>query len=400
MKHVLTALVCLLVLAGAAWSDDDATAYEIDGLKARVSELEQKLERLEQKQTVPEPAEPPAETGGRYLALPDISLIVQAKGKATSDKLDPAKQKIQLTEAELAIQGYVYPSVRADAFLAGSPAEHHPLHIHEAYLTYLGLAKGLNVIVGQRFVPFDRVNQIHSHSWLYARQPLVLTNFVAPESLAGQGVDFSYLIPTKSNLFAQLDLGIWANGSEGEETNYPPDIMTGPGANMTDRFETARLWTGLPIGENGELELGASWAGGKSVQNPDTLLTDYVHLRGLDLTYRLFGERQSRLLLRGEYLWRKGTTDSNGATAKGYYLFADYRWNRYGHLGVLYDWSQFPQDVTQSESAISLILTRQFSEQYYLRLQATHGSRPDAKSYNEVWLQWCWGVGPHTHNLE
>jgi len=399
MKYVFALVAGLFALAGASQADGNSSPSEIDALKARVTELEQKLEKLEQQESAPQTESPP-ETGGRYLALPDISLIVQAKGRATTDKIDPDKQKIQLAEAELGIQGYVYPNVRADAFFAGSPAEHEPFHVHEAYLSYLGLAKGLNFVVGQKFVPFGRVNQLHNHSWLYARQPLVLSNLVAPESLAGQGINLTYLIPTRPGLFAQLDLGSWANGSEGEESNFPPNIMAGPGADLTDRFTTARFWMGMPTSENGEFELGGSWAGGRSEEDPNTGLTNYVHLRGLDLTYRYFGPQTSRLLLRAEHLWRKGTTDSDGAVARGYYLFANYRWNRYFDAGLLYDWSQFPQDTSRHESAMSLVLTRQFSEQYYVRLQVTRGSRPDDGSYTEVRLQWCWGVGPHTHNLE
>ncbi len=253
--------------------------------------------------------------------------------------------------------------------------------------------------VGKKHVSFGRTNLLHCHSWPYVRQPYVIANFIAKESLTGQGANFSYLIPTKSNLFAQLDLGVWADGDEGEASDLP-DIMAGPGANFTDRFETARLWTGYPIGENKEIELGASWAGGKSDNDPDTLLTDYVHIKGIDLSYRKFGEGDKRLLLRGEHFWRKGTTDSYRETAKGYYLFGNYRWNRYNSFGLLYDWSEFPQDRNLHESALSLIYTKQFSEQYYMRFQATSGNRPNCGSFNEFWLQWVWGVGPHTHNLE
>lgn len=349
--------------------------------------------------TEPTATEPAPGEGGRYLQLPDISFIVQAKGKLTDDKNDPAKQKIQLTEAELGIQGYVYPNVKADAFITGSPAEDEPFQVEEAYLTYLGLTKGLNLCIGEKHVPFGRTNLLHSHSWLYVRQPLVIASFIAPESLSGQGADFSYLLPTSGNLFAQLDVGVWANGNEGEESGLP-DIMVGPGANLTDRFETARLWTSYPISEYHELELGGSWAGGKSKEDPVTFESDHVHLTGVDLTYRRFGEGSRRLLFRGEQFWRKGTTDSGGAVAKGYYLFANYRWDRYNSLGLLYDWSEFPHAADLHETAVSVIYTKQFSEQYYIRLEATHGSRPDADHYNELWIQWVWGVGPHTHNLE
>ena len=433
MKHTCIAIICLLLVSQASWSQDapgsqgtqpkqdtvTVSREEFESLKAKVVELQQQLQQLLNKETASQPtglespdepgdtdtgsaattSQPQSDAGGRHLALPDISLIVQAKGKATTDKNDPAKQKLQLTEAEIGIQGYVYPNVKADAFITGSPSENAPFQVEEAYLTYLGLTKGLNINVGEKHVSFGRTNLLHNHSWLYTRQPLVISNFVAPESLSGQGANFSYLFPTKSNLFAQLDLGVWANGTEGEESSLP-DIVAGPGANLTDRFETARLWTGYPISERDELELGGSWAGGKSNEDPLTLETDHVHLTGVDLSYRHFGEGDKRLLLRGEHFWRKGTTDSNGDTAKGYYLFGNYRMNKYNSVGLLYDWSEFPHATDLHESALSLIYTKQFSEQYYLRLQAIHGSRPDCGGFNELWLQWVWGVGPHTHNLE
>jgi hypothetical protein len=81
-------------------------------------------------------------------------------------------------------------------------------------------------------------------------------------------------------------------------------------------------------------------------------------------------------------------------------VLGQYRRSKYSSLGLLYDWSEFPQVAARHESALSLIVTRQFSEQYYIRFMATRGSRPDDACYSEAWLQWVWGVGPHTHNLE
>jgi hypothetical protein len=424
MRYVLCAILLVAALACPAFSQDSQPALEtisvsrsdFDALVKRVEELERQLESAksgsnavqttENDQTPTEEsgtvASEPAGSavGGRQLALPDISLIVQAGGKITDDKCDTAKHKLQLTEAELAIQGWVYPNVKADASITASPAEGEAAQVEEAYLSYLSLAKGLNFYVGQKHVAFGRSNLLHNHSWLYARQPLVTSNLVAAESLVGQGLSLSYLIPTRSKLFAQFDLGTWSNGSEGEQSDLP-SIMAGPGANVTDRFSTARLWTSYPVTENSELELGGSYLGGKSNDDPlASIPTDRVHITGVDLSYRHFGEGSQRLLLRGEGFWRKGTTDSSGQTAKGYYFLADYRPTKYGSVGLLYDWSEFPQATDLHESALSLIYTQQFSEQYYMRLQGIHGSRPNANHYNELWLKWVWGVGPHTHNFE
>jgi hypothetical protein len=411
MKHIPLVIVCMLVLVCATWAQnsqdnqikDGATITipksDYDALMRRLDQLEKDVAELKGTQalgnTVASEPTPAPGGGGKQLSLPDISLVVQATGKLTDDNLDPNRQKLQLSEAEIGIQGYVYPNVKADAFITMSPAEGASAQVEEAYLSYLGVKKGMNFYVGQKHVPFGRTNLLHNHSWLYIRQPLAISNLVDSESLTGQGAAVSYLIPTHSSLFAQLDLGTWANGDSAEESSLPGEGNLG--ANFSDRFNTARLWTGHPMGENGELELGGSWAGGKSSDDP---LSDHVTLTGVDLTYRHFGEADKRLLLRGESFWRHGSLDSDGNTATGYYLFGNYRPTKYGSIGLLYDWSEFPQASNLHESAMSLILTKQFSEQYYLRLQGIHGSRPDANSFNELWLQWVWGVGPHTHNLE
>jgi len=381
---------------------------EWEALKAEVASLRRELEAVQSgSATQPEaaegqvavpPAPQPVATGGRYLSLPDISLVVQAKGLASSDTRDERRSRIRLSEAEIGIQGYVYPSVKADAFIAMSPEEGAPAQVEEAYLTYLGLRKGLNLYLGKKHVVFGRTNLLHNHSWLYVRPPLVLRNLVAEESLAGEGVGASYLLPTKGDLFAQLDLGTWTGEGPGEAPALP-EVLAGPGAGFSDRFNTARLWLGHPVGENSELELGASYARGPA-EGFANAGSGHADLKGLDLTYRHIGEGTSRLLLRGEGIWRHEGGDFAGSTAQGYYLFGNYRKTKDSSVGLLWDWSELPQAPDLHESALSLILTKQLSEQYYLRLQGVHGSRPGSAGYNELWLQWVWGVGPHTHNLE
>jgi len=383
---------------------------EWEAVKTELQSLRRELEELKASSAAPPPAAPepsspaaaqpaPSPTGGgRSLLLPDISLIVQAQGLVSSDRRDPDRDKLLLREAELGIQGYVYPNVKADAFIAASPAEDASAQVEEAYLTYLGLGRGLNLSIGQKHVPFGRTNLLHPHSWPYARQPLAITNLVGPESLVGAGANASYLLPTRGELFAQLDLGFWAPAGhshaehEGEAAPRAGEqaLPVGTGAGFHDHFQTARLWLGRPLGPDGEGEVGGSYAWGPGEEGTR------VRLLGWDVSYRRFGSANRRLLLRGEQLWRREA----GNTARGYYLLGQQRLDKHDSVGLLYDWSQYPQVPSEHESAASLILTRQFNEQYYLRLQASRGSRPGDASYWEGRLQWVWGVGPHTHNLE
>ncbi len=342
-----------------------------------------------------------AAAGRHYLSLPDISLVVQSVGVLSTDQRDANRNRVFEREAEIGIQGWVYPNVKADCFITMDPSQGEAANVEEAYLTYLGLKPGLNLQVGRKHVPFDRQNLLHNHSWLYINPPKVLTNLVATESLEGDGLNLSYVLPTRGNFFAQLDLGTWTADPPvlPSDVTTPPALMVGPGANFSDKFSTARLWTSSALSSTSELEVGGSYA-----QGPTAGLVNMgdgtAALSGVDVTYRHFGEGTARLLLRGEEVWRRETVDGMGTTASGYYLFGNLRNDKYASWGLLYDWSEFPQAPTLHESALSLIYTKQLSEQYYLRLEGTHGSRPGDANYNEMQLQWCWGVGPHTHNLE
>lgn len=433
MRQALVLLAGLLVLPLAVYAQEappppteetvTVSRTEFDSLKAAVEALTREVQQLKGQPATaaPAPAEappaeasaaPPTETtdetvarpaGGRALSLPDISLVVQARGKLSDDHRDEARNRLRLSEAELGIQGYVYPNVKADAFIAMSPEEDEAAQVEEAYLTYLSLRPGLNAYVGRKHVPFGRTNLIHNHSWLYVRQPLVLRNLVSEEALAGDGLSASYILPTSTDYFAQLELGAWSGEGPGE-TGDLPDIVAGPGAGFSDRFYTARLWASHALNPHTELELGGSYAWGDTPGfGPRTTTVDEAgraRLTGVDLTYRHYGEGTKRLLLRAEGVSRHEKLLSDASTSLGYYLFANYRKDKYASWGALYDWSEFPQAPDLHESAFSLIYTKQMSEQYLIRLQGTRGSRPAEGDYNELFLQWIWGVGPHTHNLE
>lgn len=391
---------------------------EIETLRKRIGELERRYagspDALPQAETdssivaPPEAAEgtdhasaPEPAGAGRALLLPDISLIGNFLGNLSSDKRSGHRNSIDVEAVELGIQSYVYPGVKADVFIAMPHEDGHRAQVEEAYLSALNLGKGLSLRVGKSKVPFGRVNQLHAHSWLYVTQPSALANLVSPESLIGEGAYLSYLAPTPGKLFAQLDAGFWTNPAEPEfgDPTDPSAILKGAGAAFGDRFNTLRLWTSYPTTERSELELGASHAWGSGAIPPAHSVRPRVGLSGADVSYRIFQGNNKRLLLRGEHIWRRA---DHGAfpTARGYYLLVDQRLSAYREYALRYDWSQFPYAPGLHESSISGIFTNQLTEQTYLRLQITHGSRPGKSHYNELWLQWVWGVGPHTHDLE
>jgi hypothetical protein len=127
-------------------------------------------------------------------------------------------------------------------------------------------------------------------------------------------------------------------------------------------------------------------------------------LNGVDISFRRFGAGAKRLLLRGEYFRSTptGGLDAAFKRASGYYGLANLRFNRYNDVGLLYENTGFPQIAAGGarEKALSLIYTRQFTERFYTRLHLTRGNSPGAGGYNAAFLQFVFGLGPHSHNLE
>ena len=340
-----------------------------------------------------------AASNNRYLLLPDISFISMVKGLFTSDKSNPDRNKFLFDSGELAIQSFVYPGIKQDAFIVFGNGE---TAVEEGYVTVQNLNFAhlpLSAVVGRRKAPFGRVNQLHPHSWNYIEPPVVLKNLVADESLSGDGGYLSYLFPSKQ--FLQLDLGYWGQPKAVEGGTKPTN-----GAGFRDTFSTVRLWASTKLA-GGELELGASDARGKGADyiiiRPGeaftTTFTPQNTLQGLDLTYRVGQKDSNRLMIRSEYLQHEQKAFLATFKTSGYYVSADQRYGPFRSLGLRYDNSGSPYSYGR-EKSFSLIQTHQLTEQTYLRLQATHGDRPNEKGFNELRLQWVWGVGPHTHSLE
>jgi hypothetical protein len=371
----------------------------------------------------PAPTPAPAEStptssapGSRnYLLLPDISFVSSATALGSTDKRDPDRNNLDV-EGEIGIQGYAYPNVKYDAFIVGNPGENEAFNVEEGYLTFLGAAKGLNINVGRKFAAFGRTGELHPHSWLYSRQFIARQSLVAPENLVGNGIQFNYLLPTPSSFFARASFGVFGNGEENDarvNTFNPADPFEGgfptrPGAGLT-RFYNGRLWLGKSLAEDTELELGLSAARGRSaVTNivddgtgspTDVNVAGRVDLSGADISLRKFLPGGKRLLLRSE-LFRYNPKDLPTVKSSGYYALANYRFNKFNDVGLLWEKTDYPTAPGDSEKALSLIYTRQFSERYYMRFTGTNGSRPGDSGYNELRIQLVAGLGPHTHELE
>ncbi len=151
-------------------------------------------------QTPPDPVKPSSLQGMN----PEIALdgLFAAGYFSEPDNLnfgghDPKQRGFTLQNLELTLGATVDPYARADAhiiYLIDEEGE-SVVEIEEAYLTTLALPHHLQLIGGQFFTRFGRINSIHPHAWNFADQPVINNRLLGPDGLRNPGLQLSWLTP-------------------------------------------------------------------------------------------------------------------------------------------------------------------------------------------------------------
>ncbi|MGQ9723308.1 MAG: hypothetical protein ACUVXA_18550, partial [Candidatus Jordarchaeum sp.] len=343
-----------------------------------------------------QPAPPPG-MRATTTNFPDVSFVGDITGKVSDNQNDTDRNKILVREVELALQGYIYPQMRADIFLAMHRHEEETVaEICEGYVSFLNIGKGFSLKVGKIHIDFGKINKIHSHHRPYADQPDVITNFLGDHGLVGQGAVLSYLLPTKK--FVQFDLGTWyieSHHHHHDEENHTEEFS------LADKVHTAKLSISNPLSEISELEIGLNFAKGKGAHFKEH--KDNTEVYGIDLTYKSWPHAHKRILFQNELFWLKREVPIGEIKRSGFYSFANYKINKYYDFGIRYDNTEdaFPHNddvnIAEKSESVSVIGTKNLTETTRLRLQY----RYDIKNKkNLVYLQLQFGIGPHSHPLE
>ena len=356
--------------------------------------------------------------------IPDVSVVGDFYGKVSNNETDNERNKLTIREIELALQGYIYPGMRADVFLAMHKHEDHiEPEICEAKVSFLKLFDNFTAEVGKIHINFGKINKVHQHHRPYVDQPPVITNFLGDHGLVGEGAVLSYLFPLP--FFAQIDIGAWrvpAHEPESEEVEVsgltdingnPINKILVPGEcenefGLADEVYTGKLWSSFPTSEKSELELGASGATGKG--SGYTNHKDEAKVTGLDLTYKLWPSAHTRLIFQNEILYLVRNIPTGEIKRSGFYSYLGYRFNKYWSSGLRYDDAEdalphaddsgnLSVNVSERTKSASAIVTRDLTETTQLRLQYKYYFE-GPKDVSEGYLQITFGIGPHSHLLE
>lgn len=411
---------------------------EIEALKEQVRSLGEQVEAL--KASAPGPAAPPAQpapqpsvpvslpplpppppsaaarmTRTSTVQNPAISAVFQAIG-TNSINHDREEDGFSLDEAELSFQAVVDPYARVDLFLTFTE---EGAEVEEGFVTTTGLAGGLQVKGGRFKNAFGKWNTLHDHAFFTVERPNALANFFGEESLTTDGVSLSWLVPGTGPVFVESisEIGSTSNdvSFNGESRDALAMEHLGSVFTLTDN---ATLGVGLSAafgraGATQQVRDQIAAAGLAGVVEPSASLASDVF--GADVTYKWKPLQynvyrsitfQAEALLskrRMETLSRFGDLDKGTIRSTGGYVYGEYQFAKRWRAALRYDASQFPDDDTARERAISAILRITPTEFQEFRIQFKHTGRnaaaaalaDDIDNDNEVFFEWVPVIGSH-----
>ncbi|HKU47354.1 MAG TPA: hypothetical protein VJQ58_10750 [Burkholderiales bacterium] len=239
-------LACAMALTMAAAAHAQDTKSEIEALKRRVEELENRS------------AAKPATSAFN----PDISLILQGtaarasqnpsdyqitgfvpSGPNAGGEVAPPRRGFSLGESELIISSNIDPYFRGQLVAALTPESE--LDIEEAFFQTLALGRGFTVKGGRFLSSIGYQNSIHQHAWDFQDAPLPYKAFLGGR-LNDDGVQAKWIAPT--------DVLVELGAEAGRGRQFPGSDPNQNGAGMWSLFGHV----------GGDAGTGGAWRAGLS----------------------------------------------------------------------------------------------------------------------------------------
>ena len=316
---------------------------------------------------------------------PDISVIGDFLGHLTDDETDENGDRFFVRELELDFEAAIDPYARGFVFLSASEEDGEwKTELEEAYATFLHLPLDTQAKLGKFKPAFGRVNQFHRHALPWVEYPNVITNYFGEEGISDAGVSLSTLVPNPMEKYIELSLEAFDN----------ENTLSFAGSEANDLVFLAHLKNFFDISEASTLESGLTYAGGPN----DPGGSNITNLEGLDLTYKWRSPKEGlykSFTSQTEFLFSQREGEEVDVDSWGMYSSLQYQFAKRWSCGLRYDYSEFPQDNTSHEVALSPVITFAQSEFAFWRLQYKHTDRNFGDDVDEIWLQLNFGMGPH-----
>lgn len=296
------------------------------------------------------------------------------------------ENRLGIRSAELIFYGPLDPTFDATLNLtAHNDHGEFTTELHEGFISSSKLIPQSRLKAGLFLLGVGRLNQKHSHDWIFVSAPEVHHQFFGDEGIADTGVEFSTLLPTES--FWELTLGITNGYQLGQ--HYHDDGA----AHSHDPVEAphvpthyAKLSNFLEFENGSGLQWGMSYLG-----NTDAHATE-TQLVGMDFVYKISESKYPKFLVESEIWYRKLNGEEVPTTEDfGLYIYPQFALTERVFLGTRFDLFSQPKHYDDlgdyerfTQYAAVPTLTYKHSEFTLFRLAYTYASNEFSQSGTEI----------------
>lgn len=230
-----------------------------------------------------------------------------------------ADNRLDMREAEFMFYGPLDPTFDAmAAFAAHYESGVMLAEAHGVYIETTKLVPRSSIRIGQFFLGFGRLNNVHRHDWPFITVPLVNSSFFDREGALDTGVEYGYLLPIPFylNLTAGVTSG-WNFGhshSQGSRPRVPTHYL--------------RLANFVNLPGKGGLQTAFNYVGRTPVNG---LTSSFI---GLDIVTKWRTNQIIDLLIQSE-AWMKF---EGGNTSLGLYVYPQHHLGANFYLGARFDY--------------------------------------------------------------
>ncbi len=261
------------------------------------------------------------------------------------------------------------------------------VHIEEGYVEWVNLPGGFSVKLGRFYQQFGQLNRWHAHALYFQSRSLPHLAFIGEEPLGQTGVSTHWLIPAALGGAYEVTF---------ELTRSSNASLFGESDKLSYLGHVNGFWQ---LSESVDFDLGLSGIFGDFEHEDESYGQRLYGVEG-SLTWAPPAQSRYRgAVLRGGVMVRDPGATAAGASpgsATGLWSMAETLLGQQWRLGGRFDWTENPDDPSESSWLVGPTLTWWQSEWVRIRAEYSHLNRTDESS-GLFTLQVTMAMGPHKH---
>ena len=255
--------------------------------------------------------------------------------------------------------------------------------LEEAFVTLLNMPFGTQVKAGKFRTKFGKLNETHPHAYNILDLPIMYQNFISRDGFIDQGVSVRWLLP-HSAFFQELTFQV---------TDGPAGNASFARGDKNEFVYNAHLKNYFDLSDNLSLEAGLGMISGQNAEKSGS-----AQIWAGDITIKwkpLQRNRYKSFEWTTEFMQSRQNHGIESINSIGWFSHMRYQTQKRIFLGVMAEYSEFPEFNTYNQKAYSGIIQFLATEFQKFEFQGRYNKGNFFESFYDFSLRAVFVIGAH-----